>query len=111
MEKKISPWSWIPTLYFTQGLPYVMVMSVSVMMYKNLGVSNANIAFFTSLLYFPWFLKFAWGPFIDMFKTKRFWTIAMQLIIGFTLFGIAFSIQTAIYWKLTLIVLDRKSVV
>jgi len=104
MEKKISPWSWIPTLYFTQGLPYVMVMSVSVMMYKNLGVSNANIAFFTSLLYFPWFLKFAWGPFIDMFKTKRFWTIAMQLIIGFTLFGIAFSIQTAIYWKLTLIV-------
>lgn len=104
MNKKLSPWTWIPTLYFTQGLPYVMVMSVSVMMYKNLGVSNSDIAFFTSLLYFPWFLKFAWGPFIDMFKTKRFWTIAMQLIIGVTLFGIAFSVQTAIYWKLTLIV-------
>lgn len=99
-----NPWTWIPTLYFTQGIPYVMVMSVSVMMYKNLGVSNTDIAFFTSLLYFPWFLKFAWGPFIDMFKTKRFWTITMQLLVGVALFGIAFSIPTPIYWQLTLIV-------
>ncbi len=99
-----NPWSWIPTLYFTQGIPYVMVMSVSVMMYKNLNVSNADIAFFTSLLYFPWFLKFAWGPFIDMFKTKRFWTISMQLIVGVALFGIAISLTTSIYWSLTLIV-------
>ena len=65
-----NPWAWIPTLYFAVGIPYIMVMSVSVMMYKNLGVSNTDIAFFTSLLYFPWFLKFAWGPFVDMFKTK-----------------------------------------
>jgi PAT family beta-lactamase induction signal transducer AmpG len=99
-----NPWAWIPTLYFTQGIPYVMVMSVSVMMYKNLGVSNSDIAFFTSLLYFPWFLKFAWGPFIDMFKTKRFWTISMQLIVSIALFGIAFSTPTAIYWQLTLII-------
>lgn len=99
-----NPWAWIPTLYFTQGIPYVMVMSVSVMMYKNLGVSNTNIAFFTSLLYFPWFLKFAWGPFIDMFKTKRFWTTTMQLLVAIGLFGIAFSIPTSIYWQLTLIV-------
>lgn len=99
-----NPWSWIPTLYFTQGIPYVMVMSVSVMMYKNLNVSNSDIAFFTSLLYFPWFLKFAWGPFIDMFKTKRFWTISMQLIVGVALFGIAISLTTSIYWSLTLIV-------
>ncbi len=106
-DKKVTyrnPWSWVPSLYFTQGIPYVMVMSVSVMMYKNLGVSNTNIAFFTSLLYFPWFLKFAWGPFIDMFKTKRFWTVLMQLLVGVALFGIAFSVPTTIYWQLTLIV-------
>jgi len=103
-KTKRNPWAWIPTLYFTQGIPYVMVMSVSVMMYKNLGVSNTDIAFFTSLLYFPWFLKFLWGPFIDMFKTKRFWTITMQLFVGIALFGIAFGLPTAFYWHLTLIV-------
>ena len=99
-----NPWVWVPSLYFTEAIPYVMVMSVSVMMYKNLNVSNADIAFFTSLLYFPWFLKFLWGPFIDMFKTKRFWTITMQLIVAIALFGIAISLTTSSYWSLTLIV-------
>lgn len=105
-QKAISrnAWAWVPSLYFTEAIPYVMVMSVSVMMYKNLNVSNADIAFYTSLLYFPWFLKFAWGPFIDMFKTKRFWTTTMQLIVGITLFGIALSLPTTMYWSLTLFV-------
>ena len=106
MERKESrnPWTWIPTLYFAEGLPYVVVMSVSVMMYKNLGISNANIAFFTSLLYFPWFLKFLWGPFIDMFMTKRFWIITMQLVLAVALFGVALCLPLSIYWNLTLIV-------
>lgn len=99
-----NPWTWVPSLYFTEAIPYVMVMSVSVMMYKNLKVSNADIAFFTSLLYFPWFLKFLWGPFIDMFKTKRFWTTTMQIIVSVALFGIAISLTTSMYWSLTLIV-------
>ncbi|MFA7419649.1 MAG: MFS transporter [Melioribacteraceae bacterium] len=99
-----NPWTWVPSLYFTEAIPYVMVMSVSVMMYKNLKVSNADIAFFTSLLYFPWFLKFLWGPFIDMFKTKRFWTTTMQIIVSIALFGIALSLTTSMYWSLTLIV-------
>ena len=99
-----NPWSWVPSLYFTEAIPYVMVMSVSVMMYKNLNVSNADIAFFTSLLYFPWFLKFLWGPFVDMFKTKRLWTISMQLVVAVALFGIAISLTTSMYWTLTLIV-------
>lgn len=102
--EKRNPWAWIPSLYFTEAIPYVMVMSVSVMMYKNLNVSNADIAFFTSLLYFPWFLKFLWGPFVDMFKTKRLWTISMQLIVSVALFGIAASLTTDSYWSLTLIV-------
>lgn len=99
-----NPWAWVPSLYFTEAIPYVMVMSVSVMMYKNLNVSNSDIAFYTSLLYFPWFLKFAWGPFVDMFKTKRLWTITMQLIVAVALFGIAVSLTTSMYWSLTLIV-------
>ncbi|MEW6653567.1 MAG: MFS transporter [Bacteroidota bacterium] len=99
-----NPWVWVPSLYFTEAIPYVMVMSVSVMMYKNLNVSNADIAFYTSLLYFPWFLKFLWGPFVDMFKTKRKWTVSMQLIVAVALFGIAASLTTESYWSLTLIV-------
>lgn len=99
-----NPWVWVPSLYFTEAIPYVMVMSVSVMMYKNLNVSNTDIAFFTSLLYFPWFLKFLWGPFVDMFKTKRLWAISMQLIVAVALFGIAISLNTTAYWSLTLIV-------
>ena len=94
----------MPSLYFAEGIPYVMVMSVSVMMYKNLGVSNTDIAFFTSLLYFPWFLKFLWGPFIDMFRTKRLWITTMQLILAVALFGISASLPVSFYWNLTLIV-------
>jgi len=99
-----NPWSWIPSLYFTEAIPYVMVMTVSVMMYKNLNISNTDIAFFTSLLYFPWFLKFLWGPFIDMFKTKRFWIVTMQFVIAITLFGIAIGLPTSFFWGITLIV-------
>jgi PAT family beta-lactamase induction signal transducer AmpG len=99
-----NPWAWVTTLYFTEAIPYVMVMTVSTIMYKNLGFTNADITFFTSLLYLPWVIKFAWGPFIDMFKTKRFWIIIMQLIISITLIGIALSLQTTIFWSLTLIV-------
>lgn len=99
-----NPWWWIPTLYFAEGIPYVMVMSVSVIMYKKLGISNTDIAFFTSLLYFPWFLKFAWGPFVDMFKTKRFWTVTMQGMIALTLFGVAASLPQSYFWHMTLII-------
>lgn len=99
-----NPWTWIPSLYFTEAIPYVMVMSVSVMMYKNLNFSNAEIAFYTSILYFPWALKFLWGPFIDMFKTKRFWTITMQFIVAIALFGIALGLQTSFFWSLTLFI-------
>lgn len=62
MEKR-SPWAWIPSLYFAEGLPYVVVMTLSVIMYKRLGVSNTDIALFTSWLYFPWVIKPIWSPF------------------------------------------------
>ena len=68
-----NPWSWIPSLYLAEGLPYVVVMIVSVIMYKNLGVSNANIALYTSWLYLPWVIKPLWSPVVDILKTRRLW--------------------------------------
>ena len=74
--EKRNPWAWVPTLYFAEGVPYVIVMSVSVAFYKSVNISNTDIALFTSLLYFPWVLKPFWSPSLDMFRTKRFWIIS-----------------------------------
>ncbi|MDD4157955.1 MAG: AmpG family muropeptide MFS transporter [Proteiniphilum sp.] len=97
-----SPWSWIPTLYFAEGLPYVAVMTVSVIMYKRFGLSNTDIALYTSWLYLPWVIKPFWSPFIDILKTKRWWIIAMQLLIGAGLAGIAFTLPTPFYLQASL---------
>ena len=102
--KKTSPWAWIPTLYFAQGLPYVAVMTISVIMYKRLGISNAELAFYTGWLNLPWVIKPLWSPFIDLIKTKRWWITAMQLLIGAGLAGIAFTIPTDYFFQLTLAV-------
>lgn len=95
--KKRNPWSWIPTLYFAEGLPNAIVVLVAALMYKQLGMSNTEIAFYTSWLYLPWVIKFIWSPFVDILKTKRWWTIAMQLLIGAALGGIAFTIPGS-FW-------------
>ena len=99
-----NPWSWIPTLYFAEGLPYVLVMTVSVIMYKNLGISNTEIAFYTSWLYLPWVIKPFWSPFVDLLKTKRWWITTMQLLIGAGLAGIAFFLPTSFFFQATLAV-------
>ena len=80
-EKNISPWFWVPTLYFTEGIPYFLVNNISVMMFAKMGVPNDQLSFFTTLLYFPWFLKGLWSPFIDIFRTKRWWIISMQVLM------------------------------
>ena len=80
-EKHISPWVWVPTLYFTEGIPYFLVNSISVMLFAKMGVPNDQLAFFTTLLYFPWFLKGLWSPFVDIIRTKRWWIIAMQVLL------------------------------
>ena len=79
--KNKSPWWWVPTLYFTEGIPYFLVNSISVMLYAKMGVPNDRLAFFTTLLYFPWFLKGLWSPFIDIIRTKRWWIITMQALL------------------------------
>ena len=99
-----APWTWIPTLYFAQGIPYVVVMTVAVIMYKRLGVSNTDIALYTSWLYLPWVIKPFWSPFVDILKTKRWWIVSMQLLIGAGLAGVAFLIPSPLYFQATLAV-------
>ena len=91
---KRSPWAWVPSLYFAEGLPYVAVMTISIILYKQLGLSNAEITFYTSWLYLPWVIKPLWSPFIDLIKTKRWWITSMQLLIGAAFGGVAFTIPT-----------------
>ena len=103
-DSRPHPWRWIPTLYFGQGIPYVVVMTLSVIMYKNLGLSNTDIALYTSWLYLPWVIKPLWSPFVDMFKTKRYWIIALQLLIGASLALVALTIPATHFFQITLAV-------
>ena len=102
LSKKQSPWSWIPTLYFAEGIPYVVAMTVAVIMYKRLGISNTDIALYTSWLYLPWVIKPFWSPFVDIIKTKRWWIVTMQLLIGAGLAGVAFFIPMPFFFQATL---------
>ena len=102
IERKRNPWAWIPTLYFAEGLPYVAVMTVAVIMYKKMGLSNTQIALYTSWLYLPWVIKPLWSPFIDLIKTKRWWVNSMQTLIAAAFAGVAFFIPTAHWVQVTL---------
>jgi len=94
MIKKESrnPWLWVPSLYVAEGLPYVMVMMVSGIMYKRLDISNTELALYTSWLYLPWVIKPLWSPVVDLLKTKRFWILIMQFFIGVGLAGVALTV-------------------
>ena len=102
MEKKRNPWAWIPTLYMAEALPYVAVMTISTIMYKRLGISNTDIALYTGWLYLPWVIKPFWSPFVDLMKTKRWWTVAMQFTIAIGFACIAFSLPTSFFFQLSL---------
>jgi PAT family beta-lactamase induction signal transducer AmpG len=97
--KNRNPWLWLPSVYFAEGLPYIIVMTVSVIMYKRLEISNTEIAFYTSWLYLPWVIKPFWSPLVELFKTKRWWIVTMQLFIGAGLAGVAFTIPTTMFFK------------
>ena len=97
-----NPWAWIPTLYLAQGLPYVVVMTVSVIMYKGLGISNTDIALYTSWLYLPWVIKPLWSPVVDILKTRRLWIWVMQLLVGAGLAGVALTVPTSNFFQYTL---------
>ena len=97
-----SPWRWVPTLYFAEGIPNVIVMTITVIMYKRIGLDNASIAMYTAWLYLPWVIKPFWSPVVEMFKTKRWWITTMQLFIGAAMASIAFTLPTtyALQWTL-----------
>ena len=99
-----SPWRWIPTLYFGQGLPYVVVMTLSVVMYKNLGLDNTAIALYTSWLYLPWVIKPLWSPLVDLLGTRRGWVVGLQFLVGAALAGVALTLPLQGFFQMSLAV-------
>lgn len=102
---KRSPWAWVPTLYLAEGLPYVLVMTVSTIMYTRLGVSLAEIGFWTSILGFAWVIKPLWGPLVDLYWTKRRWSVLMQILMGILLGVVALTLQGPWWWSGSLLAL------
>ena len=92
MNKINNPWTWIPTLYFAEGIPYFIVNTISVIMFTNMGMSKGDMAMYTSLLYLPWVIKPLWSPFVDIIRTKRWWVVAMQVIMSVAFALTAFSL-------------------
>jgi PAT family beta-lactamase induction signal transducer AmpG len=97
-----NPWSFVPSLYFVEGLPYVLINTVSVILYKRMGIDNASIAFWTSWLYFPWVVKMFWGPVVDIYATKRTWILMTQTAMSLCMFAIAFSLRIESFFVLSL---------
>jgi len=100
--KPRNAWLWVPSLYFSQGIPYVIVMTMSVVMYKRLGISNTDIALYTSWLYLPWVIKPLWSPLVDITRTKRFWVVLMQFLVAFSLALVAFSVKGSDFFRWSL---------
>ena len=105
MASPRASWAWVPTLYFAEGLPYVLVVTVSAIMFKQLGISNADVALYTSWLYLPWVIKPFWSPFVDLVKTKRWWLLLTQLILGAGLAGVALTLNTTNFFKWSLAIM------
>ncbi|OGP78199.1 MAG: MFS transporter [Deltaproteobacteria bacterium RBG_16_49_23] len=97
-----NPWAWVPSLYMAEGIPYTMAMVVSVILYKRLGISNTDIALYTSWLYLPWVIKPLWSPLVDLFRTKRYWILLTQLVIGASLASVALAIPASRFFQYTL---------
>lgn len=101
-----NPWIWVPSLYLTESLPYVIIITVSVIMYKSLGVSNSDIGLYTSFLYLPWVIKPIWSPILELFGNKKQWFLTMQLVLSLVFLGVGlttglnqfFLITLAFFW-------------
>ena len=102
-KSDLKAWSWVPSLYFAQGLPYIVVIIVSTVIYKNLGLSNSQIAFYTGWFYLPWVIKPLWSPFIDHLRTKRWWVVTTQMLMGVLLATIGLTLPLENYLKWSII--------
>ena len=105
-----SPWTWVPSLYLAQGLPNAIATTVALILYQELGITNARITFYTGLFYLPWVIKPLWSPFVDILRTRRLWIVQTQFLVCTALVGIAlslrgehfFAISLAFFWMLTI---------
>ena len=102
-RRRQSPWRWVPSLYFAEGIPYVIVMTIAAIMYKRLGLNNEEITLYTSWLYLPWVIKPFWSPVVDLLKSKRWWIVVMQLVLGSSMAGVAFTIKVPHFVQWTLV--------
>lgn len=98
-----GPWGWIPSVYIAEGLPYFAVNVLTVIMYTNMGIPPTEMAFYTGLLYLPWVIKPFWSPFVDLIKTKRWWTLGMQLLIAVAMASVAIAITSKAYFFISLV--------
>jgi len=101
--KEKTPWLWVPTLYFAEGLPYFIVNTISVIILKDLGMDNSTLALLTSLIGLPWLVKPLWSPFVDIFKSKRWWIVAMQLCMAVAVAVLALTLPASSPFTWTLI--------
>lgn len=105
MQHHRSPWWFVPTLYFAEGVPYVIINSVSVILFKRMGVDNAAIAFWTSWLYLPWVIKMLWGPLVDLTMSKRRWILSTQFCLALSLFAISATLNLTHFFAISLAVM------
>lgn len=105
MASPRASWAWVPTLYFAEGLPYVLVVTVSSLMFRQLGIGVADVTLYTSWLYLPWVIKPFWSPFVDLVKTKRWWLLLTQIILGAGLAGVALTLNTTNFFRWSLAIM------
>lgn len=103
MNNPRTPWAWVPSLYMAEGIPYVAVSVLSVIMYKRLGLSNTDLAFYTSWLYLPWVIKPLWSPLVDAWGSKRGWILTLQGVFVVGLAGVGCSLGSEWWLPLTLV--------
>src|SRR5215471_15948362 len=101
-NQPVRPRLWVPTLYFAEGLPYALAMSVSAVLYKNLGVANTEITFWLFFLGLPWMIKPLWSPVVDILKTRRLWIWPLQIFAGALFAGVALVLPAPHFFQLTL---------
>lgn len=104
-NKKVSPIAWVPTLYFAMGMPFVVLNMVASLMYKGMGISDAQIAFWTSLITMPWTLKFLWSPIMELYKTKKFFVVLTQLTTGICFGLVALSLSLPSFFAISIALL------
>ena len=96
-------WLWVPSLYYAEGIPYAVVILMSAIMYKKLGISNTDLALYTSLLYLPWVIKPLWSPLVDVLKTKRWWIVSTQVLLGLAFAGVALTLTGDNFFRYSLV--------